>query len=624
MPVLTKLVLFCVLLAPCSARGDDLGGLVRQYNASLKKVTGPLNQRTGLVFTHVLPVLEKIGALSTSSSERWLSGELDNARTAIYTRETIPRILLAGATDNAVQVLLKGMARRPPAIQEASLRALVEAASSPGLIEAKLLLSQLGGKTLKSAAAQSARRLKLAGDVLKNSTDPATRAWLAGDAYQSAGGKTDRLVVLMRLAKELKLEDARAELVKLLGHRSGELVSTAIEALAAIGPGDSIGKISAALDKPGADVRFRARALDALVDTPGGVEFAVKAASAKDPVMRAVAMGSLALRASEPQAVKALLAGLDDADLSVRNVALRSLRQVRIKSMVGALIKVVDSHPDESFKVKALELLVNVSGQNFGLAGVDWKKWWAQSEASFEFPKLEETGFTTVKKRGLDYFGIEVSSKRLGLIVDISSSMRQLVAVKAESLEEDEDEEEVEEAAEGGSRTRVAPVKKKKKKKKTNKEAGIVLKDGKARKIDILKKEMTRLLKKLPADTFLNMISFDATFRPWQKVLQPLRGKGRAKALAYVARITTGSGTNVFDTLEFALKDKRVDTIYLLTDGLPTRGRIKAPAAILKEIDILNRARGVTIHTIAFGAESDLLRQLADRNGGQYRFVDRY
>jgi hypothetical protein len=515
------------------------------------------------------------------------------------------------------------MARRAPAIQEASLRALVEAGSSPGLNEAKLLFSQLGGKTLKSAAAQSARRLKLAGDVLKNSTDPATRAWLAGDAYQSAGGKTDRLVVLMRLAKELKLEDARAELVKLLGHRSGELVSIAIEALAAIGPGDSIGKISAALDKPGADVRFRARALDALVDTPGGVEFAVKAASAKDPVMRAVAMGSLALRASEPQAMKVLLVGLDDADLSVRNVALRSLRQVRIKSMVGALIKVVDSHPDESFKVKALELLVNVSGQNFGLAGVDWKKWWAQSEATFEFPKLEETGFTTVKKRGLEYFGIEVSSKRLGLIVDISSSMRQLVAVKAESLEEKEKEEEVEEDAEGGSRTRVAPVKKKKKK-KTNKEAGIVLKDGKARKIDILKKEMTRLLKKLPADTFLNMISFDATFRPWQKVLQPLRGKGRAKALSYVARITTGSGTNVFDTLEFALKDKRVDTIYLLTDGLPTRGRIKAPAAIIKEIDILNRARGVTIHTIAFGAESDLLRQLAERNGGQYRFVDRY
>ena len=622
MPVLTKIVLFFVLLVPGSVRANDLGGLVREYSASLKKVTGPLNQRPGLVILHVLPVLEKIGALSTSSSERWLAGEFDNARTAIYARESIPRVLLSGATDNAVQILLKGMARRPPAIQEASLRALVEAGVSLGLGEAKLLLSQLGGRTLKSAAAQTARRLELAAGVLKNSKDPATKTWLEGEAYQSAAGKTDRLLVLLRLAKEQKLEGARAELVKLLGHRSGDLVGRAIEALAAIGPGDAIEKISAALDKPGADVQFRARALDALVDTPAGIEFAVKAAAAKDPVMRAIAMGSLALRASEPQAMKALLAGLDDTDLSVRNVALRSLRQVRIKSMVGALIKAVDSHPDESFRVRALELLVNVSGQNFGLAGVDWKKWWAQSEASFEFPKQEEAGFTTVKKRGLEYFGIEVSSKRLGLIVDISSSMRQLVAVKAESLEEEEEEEEVEEAAEDGSRTRVAPVKKKKK--KTNKEAGIVLKDGKARKIDILKKEMTRLLKKLPVDTFLNMISFDATFRPWQKALQPLRGKGRAKALSYVARITTGSGTNVFDTLEFALKDKRVDTIYLLTDGLPTRGRIKAPAAILKEIDILNRARGVTIHTIAFGAESDLLRQLAERNGGQYRFVDRY
>ena len=220
-----------------------------------------------------------------------------------------------------------------------------------------------------------------------------------------------------------------------------------------------------------------------------------------------------------------------------------------------------------------------------------------------------------MKKYDLDYFGIEVSSKRLGLIVDISSSMRQLVAVKAESIEEDEEEE----AVGGEGRTRVAPAKKKKKK-----PGGIVVKNGKAMKIDILKKEMTRLLKKLPADTFLNMISFDATFRPWQKALQPLKGKGRAKALSYVARITTGSGTNVFDTLEFALKDKRVDTIYLLTDGLPTRGRLTAPEAILKEVKLLNRTRGITIHTIAFGAESNLLQQLAQQNGGQYRFVDRY
>ena len=83
-------------------------------------------------------------------------------------------------------------------------------------------------------------------------------------------------------------------------------------------------------------------------------------------------------------------------------------------------------------------------------------------------------------------------------------------------------------------------------------------------------------------------------------------------------------GTNVFDTLEAALKDRRIDTIYLLTDGVPTRGRITEPGAILEEIGIQNRLRGVTIHCIAFGEESKFLEDLAKQNGGQYRFVDRW
>ena len=609
---LKNILLLLLLVAPCAARADELTSLVRQYKTSLKKVTGPINKRSNLVATHVAPILDKIAALSTSSSERWLAAELDNSGTSPQARAAIPGALLAGGTENAVRLLISGLGRRPPGVQAASFRMLQFNESSLNPEEAKLLLSQLGARKSRAATGD---QLELYVAVLKNSKSEAARAWLAGDAYDSAGGKTDRLRVLARLAGELKLSAARDQLVELLGHRSRELAIDAIEALAQIGIDGSVDEISSALDRPGTDIRLRARALDALAGSAGGMEFAIRSAASKDPELRAIAMGSLSLSSGDPRAMKALLAGLNDKDLSVCNVALQSLRSLRIKPMVGALIDVLANHSDESFKVKALELLVNVSGQNFGLAAADWKKWWSASEAAFEFPKQEEEGFTSVKKYDLDYFGIEVSSKRLGLIVDISSSMRQLVAVKAESIEEDEEEE----AVGGEGRTRVAPAKKKKKK-----PGGIVVKNGKAMKIDILKKEMTRLLKKLPADTFLNMISFDATFRPWQKALQPLKGKGRAKALSYVARITTGSGTNVFDTLEFALKDKRVDTIYLLTDGLPTRGRLTAPEAILKEVKLLNRTRGVTIHTIAFGAESNLLQQLAQQNGGQYRFVDRY
>ena len=143
-------------------------------------------------------------------------------------------------------------------------------------------------------------------------------------------------------------------------------------------------------------------------------------------------------------------------------------------------------------------------------------------------------------------------------------------------------------------------------------------------KLDVMKAELAKVVEKLPLGAGINIMIFDRTIRVWEKSLKILTRSVRKKALAYAKGLTTGGGTNIFDTVERALKDPLVDTIYLLTDGLPTRGRIKAPAAILKEIDILNRARGVTIHTIAFGAESDLLRQLAERNGGQYRFVDRY
>jgi hypothetical protein len=89
-----------------------------------------------------------------------------------------------------------------------------------------------------------------------------------------------------------------------------------------------------------------------------------------------------------------------------------------------------------------------------------------------------------------------------------------------------------------------------------------------------------------------------------------------------VKGLDTSTGTNVFDSLEFALKDRRADTIYLLSDGEPSAGRITDIEGISKEIKAQNRVRGVTIHCIAFGADSELLKRLAKENGGEFRFVD--
>lgn len=192
-------------------------------------------------------------------------------------------------------------------------------------------------------------------------------------------------------------------------------------------------------------------------------------------------------------------------------------------------------------------------------------------------------GIGSVDASDYDYFGISIWSKRLVFVVDRSSSMTQVVPVRMDGEQM-----------------------------------------GTARKIDILKRELERVVGGLPYDTMLNIVTFDANFNSWQEELQPICGAGRARVVTYVRSITAGYGTNVFDSLEFVLTDPRVDTIFLLSDGRPSRGRITNPEAILQEIGRQNRVRNVTVHTIAFGAESEFLRQLAAQNGGMYRYVDHF
>ena len=79
--------------------------------------------------------------------------------------------------------------------------------------------------------------------------------------------------------------------------------------------------------------------------------------------------------------------------------------------------------------------------------------------------------------------------------------------------------------------------------------------------------------------------------------------------------------TNIFDTLERAFADQDVDTIYLLTDGDPSAGRIKDVEGIAEEVRRWNRTRQIVIHCIGIGTDSPLLKRLAAENGGSYKFV---
>ncbi len=642
------IVLSVILFPGAAGFTQDLQKLTQDYTAAKPKVrAGNPSERLEKAKNTLRPILMRIAKLDSAEALGFLRSELEkeSPEVAAVTVEAI----LATSSDKAPEILLGGFAKRGrPVKQEIVVhlaktkrdisgleKVLIGIYQSEGQSEVhrefpallarfhsvaavKALLSGVGetkgGKGKADDAAEFDRRVVAA---LNEEKDEAVRGYLSGEAFQ--GAPPARLVVLSRLAGELKLDAAREQLAKLLDHADEQVAGSALTALVTVGAGRSADEIGESLREGKRSASFRILALDAMAASGGeaSLKAVLEAARGSDPETRCIALGSLArVPGSNPAAYDGIVAGLKDSEVLVRGAALRSLQRIRHKGMIPALIDMVAGEKEDRLKIDSLQLLVNITGKNMGLEADDWRKWWEISEPKFEFPKEagKEKGKTATRSFDLKYFGVEISSKRLAFLVDYSTSMNETVDVfvrdeKAEKAAEEKREPKTE--ASGGEEP-----KEKKEERKGPK--------TKARKIDVLKKELARVVTGLPNDTQINVITFSAAFKAWQETLQPLAGGGREKAISFIRETNTSAGTNVFDTLEFALKDKRVDTVFLLTDGNPSRGRLTDPAGIVREIKALNRIRGVVINCVAFGAESPLLKELAKENGGVYRFVDSY
>lgn len=324
----------------------------------------------------------------------------------------------------------------------------------------------------------------------------------------------------------------------------------------------------------------RVRVLDGLAEAgERGIACLVELVERGDPETRALALGSLARCRGSDEARRAILGQLRHPSPQVRNAALRALASFRHKSLVAPLIDLIEGERDAKLRLDALKLLVGLTGYNMGFVSADWRKWWELAERDFQVGKPEE-GATSVVPHDLTYFGIEVTSKRIAFLVDASNSM---LAVPGEK---------------GMKREKPA---------------------GKERKIDLLKEELSRIVRALPEDAQINIVAFAKGFWSWKPQLHPLVGSGRSDALRFVESLACQWGTNIYDTLESALADRSMDTIYLLSDGRPVGGKLSRPEDIIREIGAINRIRGATIHCIGFGPDTAFLETLASENGGEYR-----
>lgn len=152
------------------------------------------------------------------------------------------------------------------------------------------------------------------------------------------------------------------------------------------------------------------------------------------------------------------------------------------------------------------------------------------------------------------------------------------------------------------------------------------------RKIDVARWQLKRVLYRLPDGTVFNLIFYSTDVQRYKPQLLTMTPAGRREAFAYIDSLEPMGVTNIFDSLEsglaFALGDDgrlrrdAIDSVYLLSDGLPNRGRFTRPDEIRREIQRLNAPLKVAIYTILVGAsaaDETFMKGLADENHGEFR-----
>ncbi len=123
----------------------------------------------------------------------------------------------------------------------------------------------------------------------------------------------------------------------------------------------------------------------------------------------------------------------------------------------------------------------------------------------------------------------------------------------------------------------------------------------KMNRLRFVQRELTAVLREaLPDGAKFNVIPFSTGVSPWKPQLVPASPQAVQEAVTLVAGLRPNGGTNIYGALEKALADPEVDTLYFLTDGMPTAGKKTDNATILKDVMSWRGKRPVAVNTIAF------------------------
>lgn len=143
---------------------------------------------------------------------------------------------------------------------------------------------------------------------------------------------------------------------------------------------------------------------------------------------------------------------------------------------------------------------------------------------------------------------------------------------------------------------------------------------GTIQALDFVKIHFSGLIRKqLTPSTKFNIIGFNSNAQPWRGKLVKATKTQKRNAASFLSGLQPSGGTNLYSALRLAFTDSTVQTIVVLSDGMPNVGG--GPPDVLAACKVWNKNKEVQIHTIAFilpAGPRQFLKELAEQNNGRF------
>lgn len=322
---------------------------------------------------------------------------------------------------------------------------------------------------------------------------------------------------------------------------------------------------SSSASSTGADLGLGCAALVALaqLQAPHVQRLALEALRAPAPERRAAGLIALE-RLRAPEALSSAMKLAADSDARVRLQALDTLDALGSRASMAILVARLADEERLRLRWRIVDLLQHASGLKHRLDPRPWKLWIESIPADgvVRRPAKGKGGIDPDASRTA-FTGLPLISDRVCYLFDFSGSM------------------------------------------------WTPLEDGRVPK-DIVSDKLRAALEGLPEDTEFNLIPFTNTPIPWNDHAQPASAKNLRAALEFFLACRERGRGNFLDAALLAASDPRIDTICVLTDGVPTGG-VHSDMDLITPIFVEHtRFRRVVVDSILVDAPPGAARRWAE------------